>query len=559
MYLRQMLYRCDTRLLPVIASYWLNLQRTPNYEELIRMLCEKMLNTNVLSKMLDKDQTGGMAAGLQYLIGNGGIVTAENFESHFGEFRIAGTEKILREKLWRNPVSAAEELFYRGLIFKENRFSADELKDCFILPQDIAALLRSILPDTDAPQPEARPLAVRPAVPAETAFVIPSEDNIPDLFCFAAALRREGKAFELPEYDLSEARKNFIDMLLHEGAFFNKDGTANQDRIRRFLIGNRTAAKLLLTQLWRSSSSYDELTQNTTELTVKTKPEFERQQPRKIILDHLSNLPPEIWWSVNGFISAVKKQTPDFLRRAFGDSHGQIIDRDGNDLSGIGSWYQLEGAYIRFLLFGPLTWLGIIQSSSASEADLTPTAFRISKEALFFLAESAGSEISKEILSKPNLEQAHPVIAADGTISCGRNVPRYFRYMAARFCVIEKFKADVCVFRMTPGSLAEAEKNGIGPDAILSLLKRFSGKALPPTLERMLASSGRNTLPATIYKATILTLPSAEVMDRLLETARLEKWIFQQINPNSLLIDPRGVEEIRRFLMENEIFVDVQL
>ena len=178
---------------------------------------------------------------------------------------------------------------------------------------------------------------------------------------------------------------------------------------------------------------------------------------------------------------------------------------------------------------------------------------------MFFLTESAGEMIPDEIAGKPNLETALPNIGADGTVSCSCKVPRYFRYMAARVCELEKFNGGVFVFRITPVSLAEAEKNGITREAFLSLLKRFTGKAVPPSLEHMLTAERKKSLPASIYTATVLTVPNTEVLNALIETPRLEKWILQQISPNSLFIDPKGIEAIRRFLMENEIFTDIQI
>ena len=75
----------------------------------------------------------------------------------------------------------------------------------------------------------------------------------------------------------------------------------------------------------------------------------------------------------------------------------------------------------------------------------------------------------------------------------------------------------------------------------------------------MLDSSEIKALPATIYNATILTIPNETVFAELLNTPRFEKWILQQINLTSLVIDPKGIGEIRRFLMEHEIFVDIQV
>lgn len=559
MYLRQMLYRCEVRFLPVIAGYWLNLQRVPNYEELIRMLCGKMLDPEMLGKMLSRNKEKGLTEALSHLIFTGGAETAEAFEERFGSLRIAGTDRILREKMWKNPVSVTEELWYRGLIFRGNRFTENELKACYFLPEDLLETLQSMIPGIPAPDPAPQSLPTRPAIPSETAFVFPLQDNITDIFTLFAALKRDGKPPELPGFDMSAAYRSFLDMLLKEGEFLSDQGEADAEKIRLFLIQNRTAARIQLIRIWRNAEHYDELSENTEALTVRSAPDFDRKIPRESFLQMISLLQAETWWSVSGFLGAVKKTSPDFLRKTFGENRGQMLDSDGNDLSGMGSWYQLEGSWIRFLLFGPLTWLGIVQAAAPSASEKEPTAFRLSSEALFFLSESSLPETGSEIQSKPNLEQGHPTVGADGAVTCSRSVPRYFRYMAARFCTVEKYKADVCTFRITPASLSAAESAGISRESVLSLLKRFTGKALPPALERMLSGTGKNSLPATIYSGTILSVPTTESAELILNTPRLEKWIYQRLNPNSLLIDPKGIEELRRFLMENELFVDVQI
>ena len=131
--------------------------------------------------------------------------------------------------------------------------------------------------------------------------------------------------------------------------------------------------------------------------------------------------------------------------------------------------------------------------------------------------------------------------------------------MAARYCDIDSFKGDTLILRITPASLMRAENNGLSRASFLSLLKRFTGNRLPNTLERMLVPSEQKVLPATIYTATILTIPNEVVFSELLDTPRMEKWILQQINRTSILIDPKGIGEIRRFLMEREVFVDIQV
>ena len=557
MILRQMLYRCEIRFLPVIAGFWSRTRPQSDYEELIRSLCGIMLDRRILLRFFNSDEGRQLIPAVRYLILSGGTETAEAFESAFGSLRVAGIDRICRKKLWKDPISVTEKCWYRGLIFRENRFLRDELKECFILPDDLKMLLSGILSE-DATQPvsEPVPFVVRPASPAETQNAAAPDRKLPDLITHAAALKRDGRSLDFPGSGSSESYIRFLDQLTIDTGMFSSENDPEADNIRNFLVENRTAARLDLIRAWRNSSEYNEITEERELLHVEEVPSFDVSIPRGRILEFLSKLEPDTWWSLDGFTAAVKREYPDFLRSAFTGSAGRIFDPEGNDLSGIGSWFQLEGVVIRFLISGPLQWLGIVQIASD---DSHPSAFRISREGLFYLLESKSDSVSEEITGKPNLEHDAPNISADGAIVCSAGVPRYFRYMAARCCETEKITDDRFTFRLTPGSMADARRAGINGDTFLKLLRRFAGKSLPPSLEHMLSGENSTRIPATIYNATILTVPDADILDELAGSSRAGKWVIQKINATSLLIDVKGINEIRRFLMEKEIFVDVRI
>ena len=560
MFLRQYLYRTEPRLLPVIAGWWIILPEKTNYEEIIRLLCKKMPDPIMVKKVLSGPYGKEMAAGLRRLAENDGRETADSFEEIYGSMRIAGVDKILREKYWKSPVSVTEALYYRGLIYRQNIFISDEVKECYIIPDDLLKTIRSqIRSEGSSAETDSKIFIVRPAVPSETTAVQPVDEALPEIISLAAAMKRSGKPFVLPGVDISEEYAGFIEMILEESGMFPAGGEADSDIIRNFLIRNRTFTRLQIIRTWRKSSVYDELKEDKADLKIAEAPVFDRRYPRNTILDLLTLLEPGKWWSLNGFTTAVKNEDSAFLRRHFSNEHWILYDNTGNDLSGRGSWFQLEGSFIRFMLFGPLQWLGIIQTAYADMEKKRPAAFRITDEGRFFLLESGGEELSEEIAEKPNLETAVPRINADGTVLCSRGTSRYFLYMAARFLEIERFNDSVCSFRLTPRSLSEAERNGLSPDSLLSMLRRFSKNAVPPSLERMLSNPKGHSLPATIYNAVILTIPEAKTVDEIVNNNRLSKWIIQQINQNSLEIDPKGIADFRRFLMEKEIYVDIRL
>lgn len=558
MLLRQMLYRCEIRFLPIAAGFWLSLNSTPNYEELIRMLCGKMLDRNELQKFLSSPIGKESVPALNQLIQSGGQVASEEFENSNGPLRLVGINRILREKLWLNPISLTEKLWFRGLIFREPRSIDGELKDCYILPNDLLSILETIVQKNQPAGNAVKKLLVRPAVPSETVSVKPLSNNLPDHICLAAALRRDKREIIFPNTDFSPQYMNFIQMLVDEVFFNSGNEDADTEAVRSFMTQNRTAARIQLVHFWRNSEKYEELNESN-DIHIVEKPVYSAKSIRESIIQMISDLPVSTWLSIHGLLSAIKKYDHAFLRKHFHDERGIIQDSYGNDLSGIGSWFQLEGAYIRFLLLGPFQWLGLVQIAYADKPQTEPASFLITEEGQFLLQESSHKELSQEILDKPNLEQAVPVISGDGAIGCSTKVPRYFRYMAVRYCEIENVKADNAALRITPASLANAESRNLKRTNFLALLKRFTKDKVPPALVRMLSETSTTSIPATIYSATILTVPNSSILRELSENPHLGKWLLQQINPTSLLIDPKGIAEIRRFLMEHELFVDVKV
>ena len=559
MLLRQLLYRTETRLLPVIAGFWLRLPDKTNYEEIIRLLCIRMLDNGILNRMISGASGKEITTGLSRLIGQNGTISADAFEEEFGTLRIAGIDKVLREKYWKNPISITEILYYRGLIFRAPCFIESTVKECYVIPDDLIKMLREMIQTDQISAGNTVPeIIVRPAIPSETVLASPVNDRLPETVTLCAAQKRSEKPFELPNTVITGEYESFVHMILQNSGMFPASGAPDSEAIRSFLISNRTSARLQLINTWRYSSSYDELEEDKTDLIIEEHPVYDPAQPRDRILKLLTLLEPDIWWSLNGFITAVKNADGTFLRKHFKNESWIIHDKDGNDLTGQGSWFQLEGAYIRFLLFGPLQWLGIIQCAYADKEKTEPAAFRITGNGLFYILESQSPELSEEISTKQNLETTVPRIAADGAVICSSGTSRYFLYMAARFMEIEKFTDTECAFRLTPDSLAEAEKNGLTRESLLSMLRRFSKNTVPPSLERMLSAPRSYSIPATIYNATILTVPDPNIVEDIINSPRLSKWVIQQINSNSLVIDSKGITDIRRFLMEKEIFVDIK-
>ena len=93
----------------------------------------------------------------------------------------------------------------------------------------------------------------------------------------------------------------------------------------------------------------------------------------------LSTLPQDKWWSLSSFVAAVHERQPDFQRPA-GDYDSWFIRREGSTdfLRGFSTWDEVDGALIRFMIAGPLHWLGILDLATPAPNG-SVTAFRFSR------------------------------------------------------------------------------------------------------------------------------------------------------------------------------------
>ena len=97
------------------------------------------------------------------------------------------------------------------------------------------------------------------------------------------------------------------------------------------------------------------------------------------VLEILTDVPRNTWWSLGAFIERIKEAEPDFQRPA-GDYESWYIRRheSGEFLRGFESWDAIEGALIRFMITGPLHWLGIVDLVASGE-NRPVSAFRFSR------------------------------------------------------------------------------------------------------------------------------------------------------------------------------------
>jgi hypothetical protein len=365
----------------------------------------------------------------------------------------------------------------------------------------------------------------RPASPGETAHVIPVSDRLLDHACTLLAALRMGDARRSPAVEAWQPPLDFVHALLGAVKLITSSEQPVPEDAQPFLQMSRGEALVWLVRGWRESSLFNELRLLPGVIcdgTWQNDPKIARQN----ILSHLSEVPEGKWWHLESFIKAIFDREPDFQRQA-GDFDTWLI-RDalsGDSLAGIKHWDAVDGALVRYLITGPMHWLGLMDL--ASPADGQPvSAFRFSDWAEPLLM---GQPVERLPVEDQLIE-----VFSNGVLTASRLTPRLARYQVSRFCLWRKETDTQYVYQVTPLSLSQAAEQGLKIVHLEKLLKK-NGQTLPPALVRALNQWQKHGSQVHIQPATIL---------QALRESSAGRFIGESLGPTSAIIQPQAVEKV---------------
>ncbi|WP_299027840.1 helicase-associated domain-containing protein [uncultured Thermanaerothrix sp.] len=480
---------------------------------------------------------------LDDLAQRGGRLPWAIFSRRYGDIRPIGAARRERERPDLHPVSPAEMLWYRALI---GRAFLDlppvEPQEYAYIPDEWLAWLQT----TPTPAPA---LSVRPATPTEAAHPRPANDAILDHVCTALAAWRSGRP--LPEL-LGEIPTPVLQTLLQSAGLLDEHGQPLPESVQRFLQAPRGEALCFLFQAWRESRTFNEL-RLLPHLAFEGQWENNPLQARVALLSLLSPLATQpIWWSLEGFIAAVRENHPDFQRPA-GDYDSWFIRRAGSEqfLRGFAHWEEVDGALVRFILTGPLHWLGVLDlAAAAPEATAPITAFRFSAWASALLAGEPPQGLAEE--------NGQIMVQGDATLTLPPLTPRWLRYQIARFGEWLPADAQGYHYRLTPASLLRARQQGLKITYLLALLQKHATMPPPPMLIRALQRWESQGTSVRIERVILLRVNRPEVLTEL-QRGPAARYLAEVLSPTLALVRPGQVERLRRALAEQGYLAEVKL
>ena len=516
----------DLGFLKIIARGWGIELTAPDTVTALPLLVTGILDHQDFSEVIEALPQDAKNVLLTLLAGEGRMGWAA-FTRKYGEVRRMGPARRDRERPDLRPTTAAEVLWYRGLLGRAflTQPGEGEPQEFAYIPDDIMVLLPALRADTPPP-------LGRPATPVEAAHPIPATDRILDHACTLLAALRTGvdPAPHLPKNGITaEALKG----LLNAARLLDYDGIPHPERTRAFLGSPRAKALSQLVSGWLEDKTFNEL-RLLPSLKFEGEWSNDALRARKAILELVGQVPENRWWSLSALVSGIHEQQPDFQRPS-GDYDSWFIRsaETGAYLRGFGAWDEVDGALVRFLITGPMHWLGLVDLASGEEGG-APTALRLSAWAADLWHGNAPEGLPTE--------DAPLKAASDGWLTIPPLTPRAVRYQVARFCDWGAEKDGNYRYRITPSALERARGQSLRPSQLLGLLRKHSKETVPPHLAQALERWEATGTQAVVEKVSILRVTSPEVLAALRKT-RAARALGDSLNETTVLLRA-GQEEL---------------
>ena len=540
--LHQCLLDTDLIRLRVIARFWDVELTTSRQRDVATQLTEALTAPDAVTTAWETLPDNQRRA-LEALLAAGGQMPLRVFTRRWGEIRTMGPGRTEREQPWREPISAAEGLWYRGFISRAFEQSPEGAYEIAFIPPELRPHL---------PAPPTSPPTIRLEPALEPAAVRSAGDALLDDGCTLLAYLqnerlRPGPADTWPARhearlthrlrDPDPARLAFLRHLVRHLGWLRVTDSGhlrpNPAPVATWLQSSTGQQRAVLASAWRDDPAWNDLFHVPTLHPEDTG--AWRNDPllaRRAILHHLEACAPDTWYKLDDFVAAVKQTDPDF-QRPDGDYTTWYI-RDaatGAYLSGFESWDSVEGALIRHLITGPLTWLGLTDLGAAAP-DEPLHAFRLTQAGTAFLGLANLS---------PEPEPLPLALQSDFTV-LAPPARRYERFQLARVAtwvrtpILHPPSSILFVYRLTPTSLDRARQQGIPVARVLEFLSHTTGAPVPRPVEAALTRWETRGAEARLERVILLRLSNENLMAQVVASPLTRHLIREQIGPAAALV-----------------------
>lgn len=504
----QMLFDYSDTLLQVLAELrGAFLDGADSREQAVDLLAAQITDPTSVQMAYEEvcDYAPESAEAVALLLKAGGELGEAQFSRQFGGIRQMGPAKLTREMPWLAPESTAELLYYYGLVGRTFKGAGPQAHTIIYIPTDVSPWL---------PNPQGEDAGqvwrVRPIPPPPASRVLPADDSfLEDAGTLLGFLRQErlrltptgphredidrlAQRLQVPYTDDDPDLNERLALLLH---IANRMGWLRRDesgavtltlnRVRLFLEQTRAEQRRALWDAWVNSPDWNDLCRTPGLECAETGAwRNDPLQTRRAILQLLTKLQPGAWYKQSEVIADIQEHAPDF-QRPTGNYETWYIRSSATQefLKGFEQWDAVEGALLRFLLRGPLHWLGALDLGEPTGGD--DTQISLSSWGSFWLGQDT---------PQPHEAMRHPIqVNADFTLTVPHGTPLLDRLRIERFAAWQASYPDYR-YAINQRSLKAASEAGVGADKVLAFL-RSQTQSIPPKVEAALTRLAANETP----------------------------------------------------------------
>jgi hypothetical protein len=252
------------------------------------------------------------------------------------------------------------------------------------------------------------------------------------------------------------------------------------NRVQAFLEKTRAEQRQTLWEAWRDSPDWNDLCR-TPGLECAETGSWKNDpfQARGSILKLFAKLQPGAWYSQSEVIQAIKSTEADFQRPTGNYDAWYIRNTNTQEfLKGFEQWDAVEGALLRFLIRGPLHWLGAIDLAEPSAGD--DWTLSLSQWGSRWLGQDS---------PQPHETPHRPIVVGDDfTITAPMGTSLSDRFRIERFANWQASYPDF-VYQINQRSLKRAADQGISTERITEFLQQHT-RGIPQRVAAALARFG---------------------------------------------------------------------
>ena len=504
----------------------------------LQTFSEKVLEEGIIQEIVQTLPEKAKAC-FDDLLKNSGKIPWSQFSRTYGDIRVMGAGKRERIHPEREPVNSSEVLWYCGLMGKAFFKAKPEAIEFAYIPDETLALF------TDSVEDHHEKIGNELVLPKGCVIRHAQDSILDDLCTLLAGLRMEFTSDSIQPMRGVFSPAELMQFIISMDLFHKKTGL-ELEAVQEHLTKPRLEAYYDVLQNWQQSRLIQDVL-FIHGLDFGKNPHIDFPAVRQRFLTILKTIPSGIWWDLEATIGAIKASQPEFLRVAGDMEAWYVSDRRTNvSLSGFEHWDEVEGVFITFFVAKMLYGLGL--------CDLAVD--RKSGKMLGF----RWVEERKRLLENPAQAQEDETgpfyTLAQGNLSMSFNCSRSLRYQISRFCEWKGMRRGEYQYQVTPASLQKAIQQGLQVNQFIVLLKKHQTQETTPGLLNALQRFEEGKGFARIHASVLLRVDDPAVL-RKIKQSELEKYIVEELNQTTFLVDKKGIEHIQAKLTELGYLCDI--